>query len=180
MGYWWKGWSQARRVVVLRRPLRQSVAEGEKKSKRKRAKQMTLDLGAATHLGVSYESAVLVTSMGGDVRAIGQHYRDRGGGLGEQFRRVEKPVGMGRIHDAGPEAMPGNGAHNGPHLQRVDDHHAAGNSGQTCRGSDIATAGAAWHRAADPACQSDHSRDHQYACEGIADYRSIDEGERLP
>ena len=39
-----KGWSQARRVVVLRRPLRQSVAEGEKKSKRKRAKQMTLDL----------------------------------------------------------------------------------------------------------------------------------------
>ena len=73
-----KGWSQARRVVVLRRPLRHSVAQGEKTSKRKRAKQMTLDLGAATYLGVSYESAVLVTSMGGDVRAIGQHYRDRG------------------------------------------------------------------------------------------------------
>ena len=33
---------------------------------------------SATHLGVSYESAVLVTSLGGDVRAIGQHYRDRG------------------------------------------------------------------------------------------------------
>ena len=73
-----KGWSPARRVVVLRRPLRHSVAEGEKTSKRKRAKPMTLDLGAATHLGVSYESAVLVTSMGGEVRAIGQHDRDRG------------------------------------------------------------------------------------------------------
>lgn len=73
-----KGWSQARRVVVLRRPLRQGVAEGEKKSKRKQAKQLSLDLGAATHLGVSYEAAVLVTSLGGDVRAIGQHYRDRG------------------------------------------------------------------------------------------------------
>ena len=65
-------------MVVLRRPLRQSVAAGEKTSKRKRAKQMTLDLGAATHLGVSYESAVLVTSLGGDVRAIRQRYRDRG------------------------------------------------------------------------------------------------------
>ena len=63
-----RGWSKMRRVVVLRRPLRHSVAEGEKTSKRNRAKQMTLDLGAATHLGVSYESAVLVTSMGGDVR----------------------------------------------------------------------------------------------------------------
>jgi hypothetical protein len=73
-----KGWSQARRVVVLRRPLRQNDVEGDKKSKRKRAKQMTLDLGAATHLGVSYEAAVLVTSLAGEVRAIGQHYRDRG------------------------------------------------------------------------------------------------------
>jgi hypothetical protein len=37
-----------------------------------------LDLEAATHLGVSYDSAVLVTSLAGDVRAVGQHYRDRG------------------------------------------------------------------------------------------------------
>ena len=172
------GWSKMRRVVVLRRPLRQSAAEGEKTSKRKRTKQMTLDLGAAMHLGVSYESAVLVTSMGGDVRAIGQHYRDRGG-LGERFRRVEKPVGMGRIHDAGPEAMPGDGAHNGTHLQLLADLHALGNSGQTCRGSDIAAAGAARHRAADPARQSDDGGDHQHLCEGIADYCGIDAGQRL-
>jgi hypothetical protein len=71
------GWSQARRLVVLGRPLWQRVTEGEQKSKRKRVKQMTLDLEAARHLGVSYESAALVTSLGGDVRAIAQHYRDR-------------------------------------------------------------------------------------------------------
>ena len=71
------GWSKTRRVVVLRRPLRQEVADGEKSSKRK-AKQLTLDLPEATHLGVRYEYAVLVTSLADEVRTIAQHYRDRG------------------------------------------------------------------------------------------------------
>lgn len=39
---------------------------------------MTLDLGEATHQGVQYEYAVLVTSLSDEVRAIAQHYRDRG------------------------------------------------------------------------------------------------------
>lgn len=71
------GWSQARRVVVLRRPLRQE-AEDNKKTKRKAAKQLSLDLPEATHGGVRYEYAVLVTSMQDEVRTIAQHYRDRG------------------------------------------------------------------------------------------------------
>ncbi len=71
------GWSQARRVVVLRRPLPEK-AEGEKKAKRKGAKQLTLDLGEVTHGGVRYEYAVLVTSMQDELRTIAQHYRDRG------------------------------------------------------------------------------------------------------
>jgi hypothetical protein len=71
------GWSKARRVVVLRRPLREGVAE-EKKSKKKAAKQLTLDLGEATYRGVLYEYAVLVTSLQDEVRTIAQHYRDRG------------------------------------------------------------------------------------------------------
>jgi len=37
-----------------------------------------LDLPEATHLGVRYEYAVLVTSMQDEVRTIAQHYRDRG------------------------------------------------------------------------------------------------------
>jgi hypothetical protein len=71
------GWTQKRRVVVLRRPLREGVAE-EKKSKKKAAKQLTLDLPEAAHGGVLYEYAVLVTSLQDEVRTIAQHYRDRG------------------------------------------------------------------------------------------------------
>ena len=75
------GWSKTRRVVVLRRPLRQDGAgetEDRKKRERKSAQQLTLDLPEATHLGVRYEYAVLVTSMPDEVRTIAQHYRDRG------------------------------------------------------------------------------------------------------
>src|ERR1700680_682638 len=71
------GWSKKRRVVVLRRPLREGVAE-EKRSKRKTAKQLNLDLLEATYQGVLYEYAVLVTSLKDEVRTIAQHYRDRG------------------------------------------------------------------------------------------------------
>ena len=77
------GWSKARRVVVLRRPVRNKpVAEaevvGKKKSKRKAAKQLTLDLPELTHQGVQYEYVVLVTSLTDEVRTVTQHYRDRG------------------------------------------------------------------------------------------------------
>lgn len=75
------GWTKTRRVVVLRRPLRQGAdgaGEGKKKTKPKAAQQLTLDLPEATHAGVRYEYAVLVTSMQDEVRTIAQHYRDRG------------------------------------------------------------------------------------------------------
>jgi len=71
------GWSQKRRVVVLRRPLREAVADG-KKSAKKASRQLNLDLPEAAHRGVLYEYAVLVTSLGDEVRTIAQHYRDRG------------------------------------------------------------------------------------------------------
>jgi hypothetical protein len=77
------GWSKARRVVVLRRPLQSKPATevepaGKKKSKRKAAKQLTLDLPELTYQGVQYEYAVLVTSLTDEVRTVAQHYRDRG------------------------------------------------------------------------------------------------------
>jgi hypothetical protein len=77
------GWSKARRVVVLRRPVRskpaaEAEAVGKKKSKRKAAKQLTLDLPELTHQGVQYEYVVLVTSLADGVRTVAQHYRDRG------------------------------------------------------------------------------------------------------
>jgi Transposase DDE domain group 1 len=77
------GWSKARRVVVLRRPLPSKPAAeaevvGKKKSKRGKAKQLTLDLPELTYQGTQYEYAVLVTSLTDEVRTVAQHYRDRG------------------------------------------------------------------------------------------------------
>jgi hypothetical protein len=77
------GWTKGRRVVVLRRPLPGKPAAaaetgGKKKTKRKAAKQLTLDLPELTYQGVEYEYVVLVTSLTDEVRAIAQHYRDRG------------------------------------------------------------------------------------------------------
>ena len=74
------GWSRARRVVVLRRALSEARKEAEARKERKRntAHQLILDLPELTHGGVRYEYAVLVTSMQDEVRAIAQHYRDRG------------------------------------------------------------------------------------------------------
>jgi hypothetical protein len=77
------GWTKERRVVVLRRPLpakpaAAAEAVGKKKSKRKSAKQLTLDLPELTYQGIQYEYSVLVTSLTDQVRAVAQHYRDRG------------------------------------------------------------------------------------------------------
>ena len=77
------GWSKERRVVVLRRPLRskpeaEAVPAGKKKSKRKAAKQLTLDLPGLAYKGIEYEYVVLVTSLAGEVLTVAQHYRDRG------------------------------------------------------------------------------------------------------
>jgi hypothetical protein len=72
------GWSRKRRVVVLRRPLREAVAAEKRKSKKRAAKQLELDLPGAVYRGVLYEYAVLVTSLKDEVRTIAQHYRDRG------------------------------------------------------------------------------------------------------
>jgi hypothetical protein len=72
------GWTSKRRVVILRRPLREKDAAAAAEKERKAAKQLTLDLPETTHQGVRYEYAVLVTSMQGEVRTIAQLYRDRG------------------------------------------------------------------------------------------------------
>ena len=77
------GWSRARRVVVLRRPVRSTSAVetelvGKKKTKRKTAKQLILDLPELSHQGVAYEYAVLVSSLPDQVRSLAQLYRDRG------------------------------------------------------------------------------------------------------
>jgi hypothetical protein len=73
-----QGWRVARRVIVLRRPLRAEAAEKKERREKKAGKQLVLDLPEVDWSGVRYEYAVLVTSLGDEVRAIAQHYRDRG------------------------------------------------------------------------------------------------------
>jgi hypothetical protein len=56
------GWIRERRVVVVRQPSRSKPAAeadtmGKKKSKRKVAKQLTLDLPELTYRGTQYEYA---------------------------------------------------------------------------------------------------------------------------
>jgi hypothetical protein len=74
------GWSRARRVIVLRRPLSQARQEAAERKRKKTAtaRQMNLDMEELTHGGMHYEYAVLVTSLQDEVRAVAQHYRDRG------------------------------------------------------------------------------------------------------
>ena len=63
--------------MVLRRPLREGVAE-ENQSRKKASQQLSLKLLEARYGGALYEYAVLVTSLRDEVRTIAQHYRDRG------------------------------------------------------------------------------------------------------
>jgi hypothetical protein len=67
------GWSCARRVVVLRREVR-----GELALARKDEDQLRLAFIEAEGPVARYEYAVLVTSLPDPVRALAQHYRDRG------------------------------------------------------------------------------------------------------
>jgi len=78
-----EGWTKARRVVVLRRPLSKKSAEqaelsGKRKSRSKNPKQMILDFLEVNYRGVQYEYVVLVTSLTDGILTVAQHYRDRG------------------------------------------------------------------------------------------------------
>ena len=71
------GWNGPRRVILLRRPLRQDQVVAQRKSKRRTA-QMELEMGWVQEGTVLYEHAVLVTNMTEDIFTLTQHYRDRG------------------------------------------------------------------------------------------------------
>jgi hypothetical protein len=71
------GWSRARRVVVVRRAVKQPLV-GESKAAGKRQKQQrSLQFVDALQPMKIWEYAVLVTNTNYDLQAIGQLYRDR-------------------------------------------------------------------------------------------------------
>jgi len=69
-----RGWSRKRRVIVLRRPLKEGLtlkSEGE-------GGQGQLAFMETLKPGQVFEYAVLVTSLGDPIPTLAQHYRDRG------------------------------------------------------------------------------------------------------
>ena len=67
------GWTRARRVIVLRRPVKAALALGQKGG----PGQLELSFMETLTPGQVYEYAVLVTSRGEAVLTLAQHYRDR-------------------------------------------------------------------------------------------------------
>jgi hypothetical protein len=72
------GWTVPRRVILLRRPLREELVLARRKSKGRRQAQMELEMGFLKEGAAMYEHAVLVTNMEEDIFTLAQHYRDRG------------------------------------------------------------------------------------------------------
>jgi len=73
------GWTSKRRIIILRRPLREDLVVAKRKGKgRRRKAQMELEMGWVQEGAVLYENAVLVTSLQDEIFTLAQHYRDRG------------------------------------------------------------------------------------------------------
>jgi hypothetical protein len=72
------GWTHKRRIIILRRPLREDQAMAKRTGKGRRKAQLELEMGWVQDGTVLYENAVLVTSREDDIFTLAQHYRDRG------------------------------------------------------------------------------------------------------
>lgn len=85
-----QGWSRRRKVIVLRRQLRDSLALDESTGCQPR--QLSLGLTEVVEGGVLYEYAVLVTTLDDELAAMAQLYRDRGDAE-NNFDELKNPWG---------------------------------------------------------------------------------------
>jgi hypothetical protein len=73
------GWTNKRRIIILRRPLPEDLVVARRKGKgRRRKAQLELEIGWMQGGTVFYEYAVLVTTLEDEIFTLAQHYRDRG------------------------------------------------------------------------------------------------------
>jgi hypothetical protein len=72
------GWTSKRRVILLRRRLREDLVVAKRKGKGRGPAQMELEMGWVREGTILYEYAALVTNMEDDIFTLAQHYRDRG------------------------------------------------------------------------------------------------------
>src|SRR6201984_2580969 len=111
-----QGWSRGGRIVMIRRRTERPPALS---NKRDTDGQLRLGFAEIDHGREVFEYAVLVTSLDNEILSLGQLYRDRADGR-EQLRRIEEPVGLGRVYDARSCALPLDGGHRRAHVQLVE------------------------------------------------------------
>ena len=123
------GWSRQRRVIVLRRRLKDAV--GLRLSDDGGPPQLAfVEIGEAAEV---YEYSVLVTSLDEDDGSV-RSALSRPGRRREHFRRDEEPMGLGRLYDARSCALPARGAAARALLQLVEHLRPARRSQPPSRG----------------------------------------------
>jgi hypothetical protein len=143
------GWTGKRRIIILRRPLREDLVAAKRKSKgRRRKAQMELEMGWVQKGTVLYEDAVLVTSLEDEIFTLAQHYRDRGDAENnfDELKNQWGWLGFTTPDHARSEMMT---LFVAVSLQLVEPVHAAVNSSQTRRSDYLAPAVASRHRTQD-------------------------------
>lgn len=73
-----QGWSQLRRVIILRKKIKNKNIGVLKQGKASKQKQLTFHFAEIDQETSAYEHAVLVTNLDDDIFILSQHYRDRG------------------------------------------------------------------------------------------------------
>lgn len=128
------GWERPRRVVILRRPVKEEPAVARRKGKQV---EMLFPDDAGT---LCYEYAILVSDCPVDMAAIAQRYRDRADAE-NGFDELKNQWGL-RVHDEGHRPLPAHGANGGAGLKLVELVQPHGTTGRP-PGSDHKSSAAA-------------------------------------
>lgn len=73
-----QGWSKARRVIILRRRIKNKEVGVLTQETTTQQKQLTFHVGQIDRGNIAYEYAILVTNLKDEIFTLAQHYRDRG------------------------------------------------------------------------------------------------------
>jgi hypothetical protein len=152
------GWSRQRRVIVLRRRLKDAV--GLSLSDDDGEPQLSFaEIGEAAEV---YEYSVLVTSLDEATEAFGQLYRDRGDGE-NIFDEMKNQWGSWRLHDARSRALPARGPAACALLRLVEHLRPPRRSQSASRGDHQPAAVPRRDRHAHAACAANDDPRHELA-----------------
>jgi hypothetical protein len=73
-----QGWSKARRVIILRRKIKNKDVGVLTQETSGQKSQLTFRFGQVDRGHIAYEYAILVTNLEDEILTLAQHYRDRG------------------------------------------------------------------------------------------------------